>query len=186
MLAWQSVRAKPCLLQVRTHGIYHVTILPVTHVCRLCSCYRVNMSVFHLESSCGRYFEVNFKKLCVAKMIELLLKSLFYFISLVHIILTAYQTAVETRTHRTGMRTHTQQHSRLSGMHTLVSARLLYGVFRNRTKTDILTPNLCCTKAPLHRLLQCFSFPNLPNILGNSFTIGTSIAGRLISESIIW
>ena len=34
--------------------------------------------------------------------------------------------------------------------------------------------NLRCTKTTLHRLLEGFSFPNLPNILGNNFSMGTS------------
>ena len=61
-------------------------------------------------------------------------------------------------------------------------------LYRNRTKTDGVTPNLDlrCTKAPLLRLLEGFSFPNLPNVLGNNFLLGTSIPERLISECSIW
>ena len=96
--------------------------------------------------------------------------------------LVAYQPAVETLTHSYGMRTHTGQHSRLPSMHTLTFAFLLYVASRNHTKTNNVTPNLCCTKTTLNHLLEGFSLPNLSNILGNNFSIGTLIAGRLISK----
>ena len=56
-------------------------------------------------------------------------------------------------------------------------------MYRNRTETDDVTAHLCCTKATSHRLLEGFSFPNLPKILGDKFSISTSTPGRLISES---
>ena len=90
--------------------------------------------------------------------------------------LVEYWTAVGTRTNSSGMRTHTGQYSRLPCMH----------AYRNRTETDDVTAHLRCTKATLHRLLEGFSFPNLPNILGNNFSISTSTPARLISESKIW
>ena len=39
------------------------------------------------------------------------------------------------------------------------------------------------TRAPLRPRLVGFSFPTLPNILGNNFAVGTSTPGKLISES---
>ena len=98
--------------------------------------------------------------------------------------LVAYRTAVGTRTNSSRMRTHTGQHSWLPCMHTLFLLDWLYEAYRNRTKTDDITVHLCCTKATLHRLLEGFSFPNLPSILGNNFSISTSTPGRLISEKL--
>ena len=39
-----------------------------------------------------------------------------------------------------------------------------YVAYRNRAETDNVTAHLRCTKANLHRLLEGFSFPNLPSI----------------------
>ena len=100
--------------------------------------------------------------------------------------LLAYRTAVGNWTNSSGMHTHTGQHSRLPCMHALNFHDELYVAYRNRTETDDVTAHLRCTKATLHRLLEGFSFPNLPNILGNNFSISTSTPGRLISESKIW
>ena len=100
--------------------------------------------------------------------------------------LVAYRTAVGTRTNSSGMHTHTGQHSWLPCMHTLLLLDLLYEAYRNCTETDDVTAHLRCTKATLHLLLEGFSFPNLPNILDNNFSISTSTPGRLISESKMW
>ena len=62
----------------------------------------------------------------------------------------------------------------------------LYVACRSRTETDEVTAHLRCSKATLRRLLEGFYFPNLPNILGNNFSICTSITGRLSSDSKIW
>ena len=100
--------------------------------------------------------------------------------------LVAYRTAVGTRTNSSGMRTHAGQHSRLPRMHALFLLDYLYEAYGNRTETVDVTAHLRCTKATLHCLLEGFSFPNLPNIMGNNFSISTSTPGRLISESKIW
>ena len=100
--------------------------------------------------------------------------------------LVAYRTAVETRTKSSGMRAHTGQHSGLPCLHTPLFALLVDVAYRNCAETDNVTAHLRCSKATLHRLLEGFSFPNLPNILGNNLSISTSIPGRLISESKIW
>ena len=100
--------------------------------------------------------------------------------------LVAYRTAVGTRTNSSGMRTHTGQHSWLQCMHALFLFDSLYAAYRNRTETDDVTAHLRCTKVTSHRLLDEFSFPNLPNSLGNNFSVSNSTPGRLISESKIW
>ena len=143
------------------------------------------------------------QKISVADMIELLLKSFLIYHSPIFdawkvpkrpvevssdvtLHLVAYQTAIETWTNSSGMHTHTEQHSQLSCIHTLILHDWLYVARRNHTETDNITAHLSCTKATLHHLLEGFSFPNLSNILGNNFSISTSIPGRLISESKIW
>ena len=50
---------------------------------------------------------------------------------------------------------------------------------RNCIKTDDVTAHFRCTVATLHRLLEEFSVPNLPNILGESFSTSTSLPVRL-------
>ena len=67
-------------------------------------------------------------------------------------------------------------------MHALILLDYLYVAYRNRTETDDVTAHLRCTKATLHRLLEGFSFPSLPNILENNFSISTLITVWLISE----
>ena len=62
-------------------------------------------------------------------------------------------------------------------------ARSVQKSYRNWRRHSV---TLLCTKATLHRLLEGFSFPNLPNILGKNFSISTSTPGRLISESKFW
>ena len=62
-----------------------------------------------------------------------------------------------TLLHSFGMRTCTGQHSRLPDMHALVCmthVRSVWEMILRSTKTDNVTPNLCCTKAHLHRLLE--------------------------------
>ena len=60
--------------------------------------------------------------------------------------LPANQTAVETRTHSSEMCTHNGQYSRLPGMHTLVTGRLLYRAFRNHTKSEDVKTELALHK----------------------------------------
>ena len=96
--------------------------------------------------------------------------------------LAAYQTAVETRRDCSGMRPHAGQHSRLPCMQTLFFASLVYVAYRNRTETD----ELALYKGNFASSFRGFFFPDLPNILGNNFSIRTSILSRLISESNLW
>ena len=95
--------------------------------------------------------------------------------------LVGYRTAVETRTNSSAMRTRAVQHSQLPCMHTLLFAWFV--AYRNPAEIDDITAHLLCIKAALHCLLEGFSFPYLPNILDNNFSISISISGRFVLES---
>ena len=43
--------------------------------------------------------------------------------------------------------------------------------------------DVCVYISNVYMIIDVLSFPNLPNILGNNFSISTSIPARLISES---
>ena len=148
-----------------------------------------------------KFKENSHQKISVAYMIELLLKSLLVYHSPMfeaykvpkrpvevpcdvtqHLV--ACRTAVETRTNSSGMCTHTGQQSRLPCMHTLTFAWLVavcsvqksYRNWRRHSALALYKGNFASS-------FWGFSFPNLPNILRNNFSITTSIPGRLISES---
>ena len=100
--------------------------------------------------------------------------------------LLAYRTAVRNRTNSSGMRTRTGQHSRLPCMHALNfswlvvrSVQKLYQNWRHHSALALYKGNFASS-------FRRVSFPNLPNILGKNFSMGTSTPGRLISESKIW
>ena len=56
-------------------------------------------------------------------------------------------------------------------MHALNFHGYLYVAYRKHTETDDVTAHLPCRKATLHRLLEGFSFSNLPSIFGNNWVL---------------